>query len=63
MLGEPNVVTARFADLNGREKLVLFPVVIIIILIGVHPDPLLHISESAVDNLVLLISDYSASIK
>jgi NADH-quinone oxidoreductase subunit M len=63
MLGEPNAVTSGFADLTGREKLVLFPVVVLIILMGVHPDPLLHISESAVDNLVVLISDYSASIK
>ena len=63
MLGETNVNTARFTDLSGKEKLVLFPVVVIIILIGVHPGPLLHISESAVDNLVVLISDYSASIK
>jgi NADH-quinone oxidoreductase subunit M len=63
MLGEPNAVTSGFTDLTGREKLVLFPVVVMIILMGVHPDPLLHISESAVDNLIVLISDYSASIK
>lgn len=63
MLGETKVITASFPDLTNREKLLLFPIVIMVILIGVHPDPLLHISESAVDNLVVLISDYSASIK
>jgi NADH-quinone oxidoreductase subunit M len=63
MLGETKALTASFPDLTNREKLLLFPIVILVILIGVHPDPLLHISESAVDNLVVLISDYSASIK
>lgn len=63
MSGESNPVTASFADLNGNEKLVLYPIVVLIILIGVYPAPLLEISESAVKNIVEIYSHYSASIK
>jgi NADH-quinone oxidoreductase subunit M len=63
MLGETNGVTALLTDLSSQEKLVLFPVVILVILIGVYPTPLLSISEAAVSNLLSLYSDLSASVK
>lgn len=63
MLGETNATTAGFADLSGHEKLVLFPIVVLIIAIGIYPDPLLSISESAVSNLLLIVQDFSASAK
>lgn len=63
MLGETNGVTALLTDLSGQEKLVLFPVVILVILIGIYPTPLLSISETAVSNLLSLYSDLSASVK
>ncbi|RAV99038.1 complex I subunit 4 family protein [Pseudochryseolinea flava] len=63
MSGEANAITATFTDLTGHEKLVLYPIVLMIIVIGVYPAPLLDISESAVKNIVEIYSNYSASVK
>ena len=58
MLGESNAVTKIFPDLDTQEKWVLYPIVVMVILIGVYPVPLLHISEAAVDNLLNIVSNY-----
>lgn len=63
MLGEVSPQAAGFADLTGHEKMVLYPIVVLIVLIGVYPAPLLALSEPAVNNLVQLISDFTASVK
>ena len=60
MLGESNVRTQNFIDLGLNEKLVLYPIVVIIILIGVYPAPLLKISEAAVNNLHQILTNYQA---
>jgi NADH-quinone oxidoreductase subunit M len=60
MLGESNVRTKNFIDLGTNEKIVLYPIVALIILIGIYPAPLLKISEAAVDNLWNVISNYQA---
>jgi NADH-quinone oxidoreductase subunit M len=60
MLGENNAVTKGFVDLDTTEKFVLYPIVAMIILIGVYPAPLLNISEAAVNNLQEIISNYQA---
>jgi NADH-quinone oxidoreductase subunit M len=60
MLGESNVRTKNFIDLGINEKIVLYPIVVLIILIGIYPAPLLKISEAAVDNLWNVISNYQA---
>ncbi len=52
MLGPVNSSTAIFEDLNGTEKSVLLIISLLIILIGVYPQPILHISEAAVINLL-----------
>jgi NADH-quinone oxidoreductase subunit M len=52
MQGETNVLTATFADIHGSEKIVLAVICILIIGIGIYPQPVLHISEAAVKNLV-----------
>jgi NADH-quinone oxidoreductase subunit M len=52
MQGETNELTAIFADISGSEKLVLGIICVLIIGIGVYPQPILHISEAAVTNLV-----------
>jgi NADH-quinone oxidoreductase subunit M len=57
MLGENNAVTAGFADLERQEKWVLYPIVVMVVLIGVYPAPLLRISDVAVDNLLAIISN------
>lgn len=61
MSGETNSRTASFIDLTGQEKLVLYPVVLLIIIIGIYPAPLLEISESAVNTLLHSISEVTAS--
>ena len=59
-LGENNAVTKGFTDLDSTEKWGLYPIVILIIAIGVYPAPLLNISEAAVDNLYRIIENYQA---
>lgn len=63
MSGEVNHSTQGFADLTIHEKIVLYPVVILIIAMGVYPTPILLISESAVNNLLEIYSNYSALVK
>jgi NADH-quinone oxidoreductase subunit M len=60
MLGESSVVTRIFPDLDSQEKWVLYPIVIMVILIGIYPAPLLKISEVAVDNLLTIITNHQA---
>lgn len=62
MLGESNAVTQGFTDLDRQEKWVLYPIVGLIILIGIYPAPLLNISEVAVDDLLTILSNYQAGI-
>ncbi len=52
MLGPVNSSTALFKDLDGTEKSVLLIISVLIIVIGVYPQPILHISEAAVINLL-----------
>jgi len=52
MLGQVNASTSAFADLDGTEKSVLLIISVLIIFIGVYPQPILNISEAAVINLL-----------
>jgi NADH-quinone oxidoreductase subunit M len=52
MQGTTNELTATFADIHGSEKIVLVVICVLIIGIGIYPQPILHISAAAVDNLV-----------
>jgi NADH-quinone oxidoreductase subunit M len=63
MLGETNVVTATISDLTSQEKWVLYPIVVLIVVIGIYPAPLLKISEAAVNNLLTIVSNYLALAK
>ena len=56
MQGETNALTAVFTDIQGSEKAVLVIICILIIGIGIYPQPILHISEAAVKNLVHTIN-------
>lgn len=60
MSGEVNSTLAGFADLTNHEKLVLYPVIILIVLLGVYPMPLLNLSEASVENLLTIYSNLSA---
>jgi NADH-quinone oxidoreductase subunit M len=52
MQGEPNALTLTFTDISGTEILVLTVISLLIIVIGVYPQPILHLSEAAVTNLL-----------
>ncbi len=56
MLGETNERTSLFADIDGTEKAVLFIISALVIIIGVYPQPILHISEAAVTNLIEVVN-------
>ncbi|MBS1486379.1 MAG: NADH-quinone oxidoreductase subunit M [Bacteroidetes bacterium] len=57
MLGETNTLTASVGDLTRQERFVLYPIVILIVLIGIYPQPLLDISATAVKNLLSVYLD------
>ncbi len=63
MLGEKKVVTSTISDLTSQEKWVLYPIVVLIVVIGIYPTPLLKISEAAVNNLLTIVSNYLALAK
>ncbi len=56
MQGTTNSLTMAFADIHGSEKLVLGIICALIIVIGVYPQPILHISEAAVNNLLQVVT-------
>jgi NADH-quinone oxidoreductase subunit M len=56
MQGETNELTAVFADVHGSEKIALCIICVLIIGIGIYPQPILHISAAAVENLVHTIN-------
>jgi NADH-quinone oxidoreductase subunit M len=61
MSGEVKVGATVFADLSLNEKIVLYPIVLIILAMGIYPAPLFALSEPAVNSLLQLISDLSAA--
>jgi NADH-quinone oxidoreductase subunit M len=63
MLGKANHQVPEVSDLTRHEKMVLYPIVALVFFIGIHPDPLLRISEAAVADLVNAFSIYSANLK
>lgn len=63
MSGESNTTTQSFTDLTYHEKLVLYPMVVLIIVIGIYPMPLLQLSEAAVTKVLDVYSNYSAFVK
>ncbi len=56
MQGETNVLTLTFTDISGSETLTLGIICALIIVMGVYPQPILHISEAAVTNLIQSVS-------
>jgi len=52
MQGESNALTAVFTDISGPELVTLSIICALILVAGIYPQPILHISEAAVNNLV-----------
>ncbi len=63
MQGEANTLTTSFIDVSGSEKLVLITICTLIILIGVYPQPLQHLSEASVSNLIEQVNQKLISAK
>jgi NADH-quinone oxidoreductase subunit M len=55
MLGGANTLTQNFAPLTKHEKTVLIILVTLIVGLGIYPDPILSLSHSSVENLILSI--------
>lgn len=56
MLGETNEITTIFPDIHHSEKIVLIIIVVLVIAIGVYPQPILHLSEAAITELIDQVS-------
>jgi NADH-quinone oxidoreductase subunit M len=56
MLGESTKATATFIDLDFTEKMVLYTICGLIILIGVFPQPILNLTEPAVNSLLQVVN-------
>lgn len=54
MSGDITPVAQQITDLTGREKLILYPVIGMILLLGVYPGPFLTITESVASQIVVL---------
>jgi len=52
MLGATNSLTITFTDIKGSEKVVLYTICVLVIVMGVYPKPILHLSEAAVQQLL-----------
>lgn len=63
MLGKTNTLTVTFADIQGTEKLVLYIICALIIILGVYPKPLLHITEASVQHLLEQVNQKLTSVK
>ncbi|MEX6507514.1 NADH-quinone oxidoreductase subunit M [Jiella sp. M17.18] len=50
----------QILDLSGREKILLYPLVVLTIFFGVYPMPVFHVTAASVDQLV---HSYSAALQ
>lgn len=54
MLGDTNTLTAQFTDIKGVELAVLVPLALLVILLGVYPQPILDLTSGVVDQILKL---------
>lgn len=57
MQGETTTVSALFTDITGTEKIVLGIICTLIIVLGIYPQILMHLSDAAVTGLVKTVND------
>ncbi|MGO4876247.1 NuoM family protein [Pedobacter psychrotolerans] len=63
MLGKTSELTITFTDIKGTEKLVLYIICALIIILGVYPKPLLHLTEASVQHLLEQVHQKLTSVK
>ncbi|TDG37245.1 NADH-quinone oxidoreductase subunit M [Pedobacter changchengzhani] len=52
MLGKTNELTVGFKDIEGTEKLVLYIICALVIILGIYPKVILHLTEASVQHLL-----------
>ena len=62
MLGKTNDLTIGFTDIVGSEKIVLYIICALIIVLGVYPKPLLQLSEASVQHLIEQVTQKLTSV-
>ena len=55
ILGDKSSVSDKFFDLVWQEKVILFPLIVLIFVMGVYPKPLLEVITPAVKNLFTIM--------
>ncbi len=55
ILGDKSAISDKFFDLVWQEKIILFPLIILIFVMGVFPKPLLDVITPAVKNLYTIM--------
>ncbi|HEY0177691.1 MAG TPA: proton-conducting transporter membrane subunit, partial [Pedobacter sp.] len=63
MLGKTNDLTIGFTDIRGSEQVVLIIICALIIVLGVYPKPILHLSEASVQQLLEQVNQKLTSVK
>jgi NADH-quinone oxidoreductase subunit M len=63
MLGKTNDLTIGFTDIRGSEQVVLIIICALIIVLGVYPKPILHLSEASVQHLLEQVNQKLTSVK
>lgn len=62
MLGKTNDLTITFTDAKGSEKVVLYIICALIIVLGVYPKPILQLSEASVQHLIEQVTQKLTSV-
>jgi NADH-quinone oxidoreductase subunit M len=62
MLGKTNDLTITFTDVKGSEKVVLYTICALIIVLGVYPKPILQLSEASVQHLIEQVTQKLTSV-
>ncbi len=63
MQGETNQLTASFTDVSGSEKVVLVTICALVVVLGVYPQLITHLSEASVNNLIEQVDQKLISAK
>ncbi|MVN20059.1 complex I subunit 4 family protein [Mucilaginibacter arboris] len=63
MQGETSSLTASFTDVSGSEKIVLVIICALVIVLGVYPQMVTHLSEASVNNLIEQVNQKLISAK
>jgi len=61
MQGPTNDLTITFTDITGSEKVAMVIICTLIIVIGIHPQPILHLSEASVKQMMHFFDDKIAA--